>query len=650
MFSRSAPFLLAAWLIGAGCQCQPSTVYSCDPTHCSGTCRNGMCVPNSGTDGGAGGGSSGGLAGGGQAGALAGGSSGGGDAGGLSGGGVSGGGAASGGSAGGTFGGGVVGGGATSGGVSGGGSAGGIGGGRAGGSSGGAGGGWFYDFDGGWQIQVSPPNPAQNGNNTTVVHVGPGADSASAGKFGGATTGSRPTVVYPPDGVLFPPNTNRIEFHFLPGSGQTLFRFSFRAPTRTVQIFTGCTPVGGGCIFTLEGQPYDDLIPFSRGTAAVTWDVTGVNGASPAAVGTSLVQHLSFTEQNLVGGLYYWNAAGTVMRFDYGYPNAPVQTYLTGANVGALTCVGCHVISREGNLIVVGKDIPAPAAYSTLNVPTKLPVGSSSGPLTGSANFFSFSPDERHMLLSGGTSVQWRELVTGVTRSVVSPGTMPDWSPNGRSMVFARPAQTPFFPVPGVDSASLQTMRFNGIGFDPPQTLVPFNGQNNYYPTWSPDGRFVLFNRSPGNKNSFANAAPDDGGLPDGELWAVEVGGGTGQPVRLVNATSPGAVSWPKWAPVLQRYAGGQVMWLTFSSARAYGLRLADWQRSQLWMVAFDPAKMAAGQDPSFSAFWLPFQNIQSGNHIGQWSTQVPRGDCTGSGQSTCAVGEVCQNGKCRPG
>ena len=57
-----------------------------------------------------------------------------------------------------------------------------------------------------------------------------------------------------------------------------------------------------------------------------------------------------------------------------------------------------------------------------------------------------------------------------------------------------------------------------------------------------------------------------------------------------------------------------------------------------------------AGQDPSFPAFWLPFQSLSSGNHIGQWSTQVPRGPCVGSGQSTCAAGEVCQAGMCRPG
>jgi hypothetical protein len=91
-------------------------------------------------------------------------------------------------------------------------------------------------------------------------------------------------------------------------------------------------------------------------------------------------------------------------------------------------------------------------------------------------------------------------------------------------------------------------------------------------------------------------------------------------------------------------------MWLTFSSSRPYGLRLGQFQQTQLWMVAFDPARAAAGMDPSFPPFWLPFQDIGSGNHIGQWSVTVVRPTCVGTGQSTCAAGEVCFNGHCRPG
>ena len=63
------------------------------------------------------------------------------------------------------------------------------------------------------------------------------------------------------------------------------------------------------------------------------------------------------------------------------------------------------------------------------------------------------------------------------------------------------------------------------------------DGQNNYYPAYSPDGRFVLFNRSPSNRNSMDNATVTDAGVPDGQLWAVPSAGGT--PVHLINASAP---------------------------------------------------------------------------------------------------------------
>jgi hypothetical protein len=242
-------------------------------------------------------------------------------------------------------------------------------------------------------------------------------------------------------------------------------------------------------------------------------------------------------------------------------------------------------------------------------------------------------------------------LIQGTSTAVTNNGTMPDWSPDGLHVVYAKPGfSVPFGGSIGVQSASLQTIHFNGTGFDPPVQLVAYNGQNNYYPAYSPDGQWVVFNRSPSDKESSSNATVDanDGGLPDGELWAVPATGGNA--LRLTQATNPGATAWPKWAPVKHDYVGGKVMWLTFSSGRPYGLRLGLNQKVQLWMVAYDPAKAAAGMDPTFPAFWLPFQDITSGNHIGQWSTDIPRANCTGTGQSTCGQGEICVNSKCRPG
>jgi len=504
-------------------------------------------------------------------------------------------------------------------------------------------------FGGGWQIPDAGTQPPLVGDGGTTVVIGPGAGNGSPGAFGGSNTAAGPQIVYPPDGVLVPPNTFGLEFHFIPGPGQTLFRFTFQAPTTTLVVYTGCTPVNGGCVYAPDPTFWSSLVAYARGTQPVTFSVTGVDGQSPGATGTSATQSIAFADQDMTGGIYYWNTQGVIQRFDYALPDAGVENYLTPPDVGAAFCVGCHVISRQGYRIVAGKDIPSPAPYSVLDVPTKQPLKVNGQPVAGSANFFSFSPDQQHLLTSDGVSVSWLELATGKVHAAVAPsGTMPDWSPDGQHMVYAQPSSPSPFPLPGVSSASIATMHFDGWGWDTPTTLVPFAGQNDYYPTFSPDGQWVLFNRSPSNAESFSNAAPDPdaGTLPDGELWAVSAAGGT--PVRLGAASDPGACSWPKWAPVMHDYYGGKIMWLTFSSQRAYGLRLSQWQGTQIWMAAFDPARIASGQDPSFPAFWLPFQDITGGNHIAQWSEAVQRASCTVS--SDCPSREMCVRGQCVPG
>ena len=40
-------------------------------------------------------------------------------------------------------------------------------------------------------------------------------------------------------------------------------------------------------------------------------------------------------------------------------------------------------------------------------------------------------------------------------------------------------------------------------------------------------------------------------------------------------------------------------------------------------MAGVDPDRVAIGQDPSYPAFALPFQDISTSNHIAQWTTQV---------------------------
>ena len=84
-------------------------------------------------------------------------------------------------------------------------------------------------------------------------------------------------------------------------------------------------------------------------------------------------------------------------------------------------------------------------------------------------------------------------------------------------------------------------------------------------------------------------------------------------------------------------------LWVTFSSRRDYGLRLQQQSRAvesrtaQLWMAALRPNRTG---DPSAAAFWLPFQDLNSGNHIGQWAQEVQRMGCRSD--ADCNLQERC--------
>ena len=210
-------------------------------------------------------------------------------------------------------------------------------------------------------------------------------------------------------------------------------------------------------------------------------------------------------------------------------------------------------------------------------------------------------------------------------------------------MVFAKPATAPPFGLgtPGVQLAGLELVDFASGKWGTPKTLVPFKGENNYYPAFAPSQDWIVFDRSPANTESFSNAPP----AGDGELWTV--GTNDGKTVRLDAANEGGSTSWPKWAPDLASYWDGNLMWLTFTSGRQYGLRLTQGERAQLWMIGFDPKRAAQGKDPSFPAFWFPYQDIGSGNHIAQWVTKVERQPCTDTFE--CPSGYECVGGVCVP-
>jgi WD40 repeat protein len=470
------------------------------------------------------------------------------------------------------------------------------------------------------------------------VVIDPGAPADAPDQFGTAQPGGPALqLVYPETGVIVPANMGTLEFHFVPGAGQNLFELNFTASAIHLRVYFACNAVGGGCIWTPSPQTWDILSTAARGDQPVEYKVRGLD--SNHVVGGSPQQTLQFTSDDLVSGIYYWAASqGTIMRYDFGHPEIAPEHYLTVAQTTGLQCVGCHVLSRDGKMLAVGLDIPGPAALEVYDVATKARqwttnTGGTPGfPSPNGGNFFTLSPDNTKIASSSGTNLVVRSAIDGSgMTTMLTNATMPDWSPDGTRIAFARAAQPAPAGNPGVAQGSILSADSTTFAW---QILVQSNGENNYYPSYAPDGNWIVFNRS-------ANAM-DSYDQPDARVYLVNANGGI--PIALQNASPSGGDSWPKWSPQAHSYVGGQIFWLTFSSRRPYGLRGGT--NAQVWMVGIDPARAAAGMDPSFAAFWLPFQDFASGNHIAQWTDTIVRPPC---GTSECPTGEFCDNGECFP-
>jgi hypothetical protein len=465
-----------------------------------------------------------------------------------------------------------------------------------------------------------------------------------------------PDVVYPNDGVLLPPNLRLLEVHFRPGANNTLFELSFTNDLTDVIVYTRCAvPLNGGCIYQPDVKVWQWLAETNRGGAPLVVRARGTDDAG-TGVGTSTDVALAFSYENVRGGIYYWKASGgasgdsAIMRFDFGDVAQVAAQRFVGPSQAGGRCVGCHALSRDGKKMVAsagGWDVedsllvdvatatraatPAKAAFASWN-----PEG------TAYVGVFAFTGTPTHnlMLIDGTTGLQTATIDVGATEAKST--SHPDWSPDGSRIVYVRAGQASEegvnnqrFYSGGIDMVSQQ-----GGTFGSPTTIVPPQTlRNRYYPSFAPDGGLLAFNEStcaaaPPHRS--CNADSD----PTATIHVVKPEAGAA-PIALARANAPGKTdtataltnSWPKWAPFeFQRTdtPGTRLVWMTFSSTRNYGLRAAPAGTSVestsgtlLWMVAIDPEKALAGQDPSAAAFALPFQDLASSNHIAQWTREV---------------------------
>jgi hypothetical protein len=552
-------------------------------------------------------------------------------------------------------------------------------------------------------------------------------------------------IVYPNDGVLVPPNMNVIAVQWTPfGNGYSTYEVDFENSVTDTRIVTKCamqtmdtgqpSAASGGCELDLTPQEWSLLSNANRGGGPVGITVRGTTDGKCASMSQSTV-HLTFSEEDLLGALYYWkstvSANGTGGQiWEKSFGDTTPEQQVTGVGTLTGTCNGCHALSRDGlRMVVYSDDDDSDDEYSDvtgslIDMTTKQPIGTmnaTGGNRSGQPPGFSvFSPDHASYLTSDGLGTTptnnfalWSGNA-GTPTSTITFGaaadrpTMPDWSPDGTSVIYTLPNSVAAWDQGGGGGGgfggarndddhefggSLYTLPYKGGGaFGTPAVFLQSKGENNYYPSYSPDGQFVVFDRAPQNMSVSAIdgcvgsspqvACPNDSfSNPAARLMLTQAlimstpmdlekanGSPAAAPVPLSN-------SWPRWSPFVQMYRGNRLLWVAFSSTRDYGVRVrnhlpgmyqcyppdsyelaggahhstfdAACQQPKLWMAAINLSE-AKGTDPSFPAFYLPFQDITTHNHTPQWTQQVVNmpvpdaGTCVPSGGNCLTDPSAC--------
>lgn len=428
----------------------------------------------------------------------------------------------------------------------------------------------------------------------------------------GAAPVDGPHMIYPEDGVVIPKNQPEILFMWNPGSGvdqANLFRLTFGSPILSVSIYTEGTsyspsPELWGIV---SGSNAGGEIQV--GLEAVRYHVEGGVPVADTAPVQAPTIGVWVDRLDATGSIYYFSASDSgIKRIDLDRRGA--EDFLLPLNVGA-GCVSCHVLSpdstqmginyRSDNTGYVGVWDITGGAQDTQAVLQGEP-----------GDLLTFSPDGEWLLandmgsLTLYSTADWSSYEVPLERMVAQP----EWSPDGDRIVVALPANESFTDDVVFRWASIAYLRVVGPGeIDPePVVIVESDGvNNNYFPTFSPDGEWVAFTRAQDETSYFASTA---------DIWLVDKDGAQA-PVALGAANQGAGLknSWPRWAPL----SDSDFLWLTFSSIRPYGYFNVGRSTPQIWVTAIDEQAARAGEDPSAPAFWLVDQSLDSHNHIPVW-------------------------------
>jgi hypothetical protein len=412
---------------------------------------------------------------------------------------------------------------------------------------------------------------------------------------------------------MIPPNLGEMDVHWRDTANKDVYEVQLEGGY--VSLRTYVTRLGAATWTTLAAARWEQLSSGARGVDLAV-RVRGIASAAPSTFVESS-ESVRIAAEAVRGGVYYWNTSkAAIMRFDMSTPTvAPEQFY---PQVGQSGCVGCHAVSRDGKVVAYRQE------GDNMNYGNSLDVASQQRLLTANTqrwNFAAVHPNNTDLFTTEENGIYRTDLATGQRTPLYTSARIshPDVNATGDAIVATQ--------VSGGNEVWTSAGKIVVFDYDQtaktvgtPRTLVqPTGTAYAFYPSFSPDNTWVLYNQATGG-SSYDNK--------NAEMWVTKADGSLAAPIRLAEAEVAGTYnSWPKWTPFITREptATGDepVIWFTVASRRLFGVRSTASQKPQLWLAPFYPERALAGMPATGPAIRLPFQVLAEGNHIAQWTQQI---------------------------
>lgn len=463
--------------------------------------------------------------------------------------------------------------------------------------------------------------------------------------FGSATpgAGTAPTIEYPLDKAVAPRNMPTIETQWA-GNGSDLFHVNYASTFSSIDLYT----VDAKAL--LDESAWLAVIGSAAGDQlAIT--VEGLAQAAPQTKTSASVSIKISNDSIDTSAIYYWaSSQGNIMEQTFGTTTAP--------DLVKDGCTSCHSVSRTASRIGYSRCVAGDCGqlfggflhFNPMSGAWDEAVNANDKKLQFSYSTFAplgnpFPDDSQALaivsMVDGTLALVDPDTGANVPSNIsvaASPNAlMADWSPDGKSVVFTASPHAGQWIDLADGTISIMSYAYTGGAhtFGTPTTLVPNpqtlpNGTytNFFFPSFSPDGKYVVFDAA---RTGWRNGASAKGA--GSRLMLTDA---TGAWVRDLTAMNGGDVdydiTWSHWAPG----DSSEYLWLVFSSERDYGHELTSantnpacnnvgvTQCKQIWIGAVAKNHLDGSVDPSAPPMWLPGQDIQADNISPYWS--VPSG------------------------